>query len=372
MRDFESNSSRIIRRKRILVLVIVGIAIIAGAILLNRIIDLRERALTIEEERNQGVYEEDMNLVRYGGKWYRQNPDLDTILLIGVDNVLDSSIDDADGVANGSDDATDDADADAGESDDATDDAGADAEKVTKQSDFLLLVTIDEKNKSYEALQINRDTMANVPQLDLTGEEYGTENQQIALAYTYGETEVESCRNTVNAVSNLLYGIDINHYICISMDTVPLINDLVGGVPVLVEDDFSGVDPSIVQGETITLKGNQALTFVRARGSMQDPTNIARMERQRTYMHSLHEQAISKANSDSDFVMRSLMELSPHITSDCTVNEMAKMFDVALNHETNEIKTIEGEAVIINDYMEYHADENALQKQIIDLFFVEK
>ena len=351
MRDYESNSSRIIRRKRILVLVIVGIAIIAGAILLNRIIDLRERALTIEEERNQGVYEEDMNLVRYGGKWYRQNPDLDTILLIGVDNVLNSSLDGAD--------------ADAG-------DADADAEKVTKQSDFLLLVTIDEKNKSYEALQINRDTMANVPQLDLTGEEYGTENQQIALAYTYGETEVESCRNTVNAVSNLLYGIDINHYICISMDTVPLINDLVGGVPVLVEDDFSSVDPSIVQGETITLKGNQALTFVRARGSMQDPTNIARMERQRTYMHSLHEQAISKANSDSDFVMRSLMELSPYITSDCTVNEMAKMFDVALNHETNEIKTIEGEAVIINDYMEYHADENALQKQIIDLFFVEK
>ena len=67
--------------------------------------------------------------------------------------------------------------------------------------------------------------------------------------------------------------------------SVKVLNDAVGGVNVLVSDDFSEVDPSIVQGEMI-LRGDQALTFIRARKDVGTQLNVSRMERQQVYMKS--------------------------------------------------------------------------------------
>ena len=59
--------------------------------------------------------------------------------------------------------------------------------------------------------------------------------------------------------SFLLGGTEIDHYLAMTMSAIPQINDLVGGVPVTVLDDFSGIDDSLVKGEEITLMGEQAL-----------------------------------------------------------------------------------------------------------------
>ena len=279
------------------------------------------------EEAYTDLSEEDINLIRYNGKWYKQNPKLATYLLIGEDG---------------------------------------------KQADFLLALAIDEENESYKVLQINRDTMADVPQLDIYGNEIGTKTQQIALAHTHSEDEEINCKNTVKAVSNLFYGVDIDHYVCVPMDIVPKVNDLVGGVPVLIEDDFSKVDESLTIGKTVVLNGEQALRFVRARGEMEDPTNIAREVRQRTYMHSLQQKAVKKLAKDSNFAISSLFELSPYITSDCTINQLAEILDIALKGKSEEIQTIKGEAKLGIEYMEFHVDEEALQKQVVEMFFVEE
>ena len=47
-----------------------------------------------------------------------------------------------------------------------------------------------------------------------------------------------SCENTVDAVSNMLYGIRIEGYISLNMDSIKILNHLAGGVPVTIEDDF--------------------------------------------------------------------------------------------------------------------------------------
>ena len=59
----------------------------------------------------------------------------------------------------------------------------------------------------------------------------------------------------MKAVSNLLFGIEINHYLSFTMDAVALVNDLVGGVQVEVLDDLTFLDPALRKGETVTLKG---------------------------------------------------------------------------------------------------------------------
>ena len=91
-----------------------------------------------------------------------------------------------------------------------------------------------------------------------------------------------------------------------------LLNDLVGGVTLEVLDDFSGIDDTLVQGETVTLKGQQALTYVRSRGGLEDSTNLHRMERQRQYLSALQGQLSSKAQSDDGFTLEALLQLNEY------------------------------------------------------------
>ena len=50
-----------------------------------------------------------------------------------------------------------------------------------------------------------------------------------------------SCENTVDAVSDMLYGIKIDGYIAMNIDAIKVINHLAGGVPVTIEDDFFSI-----------------------------------------------------------------------------------------------------------------------------------
>ena len=149
-----------------------------------------------------------------------------------------------------------------------------------EQSDFLMLLVINKETGACTPIQLNRDTMTKIQILGVRGDVAGTFTGQLALAHTYGSGERDSCLNTAEAVSNLLYGVGIDHYISITMDGVAILNDLVGGVEVEVMDDFSSIDSTLVQGETVTLMGNHALTYVRTRGGLEDSSNLRRMERQ--------------------------------------------------------------------------------------------
>ena len=55
------------------------------------------------------------------------------------------------------------------------------------QADVLMLVVIDHENKSYNVLQINRDTITAIPMIGTTGDRLGTTLAQIALSHTYGD-----------------------------------------------------------------------------------------------------------------------------------------------------------------------------------------
>ena len=130
--------------------------------------------------------------------------------------------------------------------------------------------------------------MASIRTYDIMGDYAGTNIAQISLSHTYGDGGESSCEDTVYAVSNLLFGIDVDNYISITTDVVPILNDLVGGVDAPIEDDFSGVDDTLVMGRTVHLQGQHALVFIRARRDMvDDDSNEARMRRQHTYLYAL-------------------------------------------------------------------------------------
>ena len=235
------------------------------------------------------------------------------------------------------------------------------------QADFLMLMVIDHDAKTYRTLQINRDTMTDIPTMGLNGEFIDYEKGQIALAHAYGSGLEDSCENEVDAVSRMLYGMVIDHYVSLSMPAIAEINDAVGGVTVTITDDFTEVDPDFKEGETITLHGKQAETFVRTRKGVADQTNINRMSRQLTYMRAW--KAMECMQSDVFFALNLVMTLSDYMVSDMSAQQLSNFATYMEEYEDLGVLQTEGESVKGEQFMEFYADENSLQSNVFELYY---
>ena len=276
--------------------------------------------------------------VYYNDSWYVLRDDLETFLVMGLDQ-YEYAINQTDGYNN------------------------------HQQADFLLLMIADKKSNTYTALHINRDTMAEIQRLGLNGQKLDTFTGQLALAHTYGSGGKDSCRNTVTAVSRFLYDVPIDHYFSVTMDAIPVLNDLVGGVTVHIDDDFSAVDPSMKQGRDIRLVGQQALTFVRFRKGVGDQTNLSRMERQRAFISALYIQLSEKMQENEGFGSQLALKLADYTVSDLTTTELSNFAERYKDYTFVGIQSMQGEAVKGEQFMEYYVNEADLQRLVIELFF---
>ena len=278
--------------------------------------------------------------VYYEDRWYTLRDDLECILLMGIDTFSDRLVNEE-----------------------------RDTEFNGQQADFLLLMIIDNQDKSFRVLHINRDTMAEIERLGLGGVHLGTYTAQLCLAHSYGSGGNDSCRNQVKAVSRFLYDVPVAHYYSVTMDAIPVLNDLVGGVTVYIEDDFSNTDPTIVQGSRQKLMGKQALTFIRARGSMKDSSNINRMKRQQVYMEAFYEKLTEAVKNDESFARRLGLKTADYCISDLSIDQLQSLADRVKDYRYKGLETIQGKAVPGAVFMEFYTDEQALQDQVIRLFF---
>ena len=317
----------------------VVLVLLAGMLLLQRWENTQDAPVSSSGEASSveaGAPVDGREITYYNGTAYARREDLETVLLLGVDKFEGET---PEGYLN------------------------------NQQADFLLLLVMDKQHETCTPIQLNRDTMTQIQILGVTGEPAGTFTGQLALAHTYGSGEEDSCVNTVLAVSNLLYGMEIDHYVSLTMDGVALLNDLVGGVTVEVLDDFSGIDDSLVQGETMTLKGQQALTYVRSRGGLEDSSNLRRMERQRQYLSALQQQLKAAVQQEDGFTLDALLQLNEYMVSDCTVDQLSDLGDSLAAYQVSDILTTPGEAQVGEEYMEFTVDEDALQQLVLEVFY---
>lgn len=241
-----------------------------------------------------------------------------------------------------------------------------------KQADFVMLFVIDNNNKTCSLLHINRDTMVDMNVLGLAGEKVGSVNQQLALAHTYGSGDKVSCRNVADAVSKLLLNAKINNYASITMDAVPLYNDLVGGVELTVLDDFTGIDETLVKGQKVKLTGEQALRYVQSRKGIADSSNESRMARQKQYLEALYAQTNDCIKTNDKFVVDASLKLSEYMVSNCSVTQFQNIFEKVSKYDFTEIKYLDGEMKAGERFMEFYPSEESVKKQVIDLFYTKK
>ena len=250
-------------------------------------------------------------------------------------------------------------------------DTFSDSYNNNEQADFLMLFVFDNDARQCTAIHINRDTMAEINRLGVAGDKIGTVYQQIALAHTYGNDDV-SCRNTADSVSSVLMDVRVNHYISVTMDAVPVVNDLVGGAELVILDDFSSIDPAMVKDEIVRLTGEQALKYVRTRQGLEDSSNTTRMKRQQQFVQTVYDQFKLCSEADSEFIVNASLKLADYMVSDRSVTQLQTLAEKFNDYEFLGIQSIKGESVLGDRYMEFYPDQAALKELVINTFYCPK
>lgn len=285
-----------------------------------------------------GRFEEPV-LLEYDGNTYQyRDNDFVNILLLGVDR-------------------------------ESIDASGADV-RGNGQADFLLLLTIDQAAKTVTPVQLDRDTITPVQIYGALGNPAGFRDMQICLSYAFGATPKIRSENTGKAVSDLLGGIEIDHYLAMDMNGMAALNDALGGITVTLEEDFSDLDPAMTAGTTLTLRGQQAEYFLRGRRNIGDGRNTSRMARQRQFMDEAVRVLTERMDADSNYVNELLEKLDAYLYTDTEQGVLANLAVSYGKYERTEIRTLEGTHTVSEDgFMEFYPDPESLKALLLDIYF---
>lgn len=243
-------------------------------------------------------------------------------------------------------------------------------------ADALMLVVVDEEEKAYGILQLNRDTITEVPMLLQDGSANASAQMQLCTAHWYGKDKAASCDNTVETVSKMLGGLPIDGYYALKMDAMPLLNHEVGGVTVTLEDDMTKLDPAMKKGTTLTLTDRQAELLMQSRYTMEDDRNTQRMRRQQIFLKAFMKKIKKQNAGDVNATVKLYDRLRPYATTDIKMNDLTALLKDMQGYTDKGIITIDGTSKIgekLHDgkkHWEFYMDEDSLETSMKQLYLL--
>lgn len=281
--------------------------------------------------------------VEYAGKTYRRNTHVKAVLCMGVDRKGTME--------------------------------GTTIPTQSGQADGIFVIAQDTARNTLKILMIPRDTMTEITLTDLSGNVLGKDIQHLTLAYAYGDGREKSCELVAEAVSDLLGGLKIDHYMAGNIEIINILNDSVGGVTVTVPTSgMEKKDAAFVEGATVTLRGEQAESFVRYRDIEETHSAIYRMSRQREYIMQFFGTVKRQSARNSAIVTDMLDLVEDYMVTDMGKEEYLKIALDALEMAElapEDFYVVPGQAVMTEVYDEFHADREALTPIILELFYRE-
>lgn len=300
-----------------------------------------ETSATQEAEES---YELQEGQIRYDGKTYQYKDNLMNILCLGIDS--------RDGIAK---------------------------EKTpgkAGQADCVILAVLDDEAKTIQLINISRDSMVPVHVYATDGSFVEDRTEQLALQYAYGNGRDWSCQLMEQAVSDLFYGLPIHGYCALSMNSIASLNDTVGGVTVTVPEELAELKPKLfTAGATITLKGNRANEFVRARAvnSPDVASNNKRIARQKAYAVAFVNQLKQGMKEDMTLPVKLYQTAEKQMVTSLSLDQAVYLCTEYMNcsFDTDNIYTIDGAVTMGEKYAEFNVDDDALYQLILDVFYEE-
>ncbi|MFK0169413.1 LCP family protein [Streptomyces sp. NPDC090306] len=198
---------------------------------------------------------------------------------------------------------------------------------------MLLHVSADRTNMS--VVSMPRDTLLDIPKC--TDPDTGTE--YAAKTYTIANDSLgRGGPGCTVATWEKLTDIHIDHFIMVDFAGVVSMADAIGGVPVCVDKNIyshtsqghgSGLK---LKAGTTSVKGKQALQWLRTRYGFEDDTDIARTKAQHQYMNSMVRQLRANATLSNPNRLRQLAETAVKaLTVDKGLGSPKKLYDLSLD-----------------------------------------
>ncbi|MFI9203295.1 LCP family protein [Streptomyces sp. NPDC053048] len=195
-------------------------------------------------------------------------------------------------------------------------------------ADVQMLVHVSADRSNMSVISVPRDTRVTIPKCTDpdNGKVYRETNRQI-INTSLGNGG-PGC--TV-ATWEELTGIPIDHFMMIDFAGVVNMADAVGGVPVCVDsniyDDKSGL--RLPKG-THTVKGEQALQWLRTRHGFEDGSDIGRTHAQHLYMNAMVRQLKAGTKLSDPGQLTDLAEAATKaLTVDKDLGSVKKLYDLA-------------------------------------------
>ena len=288
------------------------------------------------ESIEEAVVENDGKTVMYNGKTYRLNENITSIACMGVDR----------------------------------ENLGSYGGKIGTggQADTNMVLAIDTVSGKVTVISIPRDIMVDIGVYTTKGEYVGVENRQLCLAYAYGDGKHTSCKNTVEAIQRVLFGIPINSYISLDIEGIGPINDAVGGVTVVSPETIG----DFTEGQAVTLYGRSAVDFVRERGDDTE-ASLRRMHRQTAYVKAFASAAVNSAMNDFGTITRLYNTATKYSCTNVDVSSVTYLATKLMSQGVNGLETasVPGEMKLGAKYAEFYMDTRAAYEMILDIFYTE-
>lgn len=153
----------------------------------------------------------------------------------------------------------------------------------TERSDTTILLHLSAGRRSATAVSLPRDLMVDVPAC-LKGD--GTRSEPMFAMFNYA-FEVGGSACTIRTVEKLT-GVRIDHHMVVDFRGFKKMVDAVGGVQVCLSEPIHDKAAKLrLPAGRVTLDGEQALGYVRARKSLGNGSDTDRMDRQQRFLGAL-------------------------------------------------------------------------------------
>ncbi len=275
------------------------------------------------------------------GSAYRYRDDVQTLLVMGIDYMKNSEHWKTGMVSNGG------------------------------NADVLALVILEGESNRLSVLYIPRDTMTNMLQLDADGNYLDTVFNNISASHSYGDGGALSCELTVDAVSNLLYGVPIQRYAAMDFESMSAINQALGGLEVTFPEDYSYLDYAFQKGATVRLTDYQLDRLIRYRDHSELDSAYQRGLRDlKLVLSAMLRQVKQMLRQDPGAVMNIYNQLKPYMTTNLSLDEISYLAQqvTGFSLEGDTIVHIPGVVTAGEKYAEFYPDEAWLHDYVINTF----
>lgn len=308
--------------------------------------DAKRRAKLTQVDEETGRPE---SAVMYEGKWYVRDPDIISVLFLGIDSY--SAISEAYMVPS-----------------------------QFGQADVILVAAIDGNKGTMKMINIPRDTMAEVSVYDKKGYYIKSMREQVCLQYAFG-TDDETCRQLMEQVMSeqILKGVTFDHCVAVNYGAVNTIVDELGGVSVTMTSDWTVGGKTYAAGDTVNLTGTQAEEFLRFRDTSVMGSNLTRLSRQADFLSALYSETSSQIRSNPAMVGTLYSSITQNMNTDLSVADATNLATTAVGAEFSVEDSIimlpgemsEGVGPDNKVHDQYEVDEESVKKIVLETFYKE-